>query len=181
MKCLEREKMFAYVHRLLAPREEAEVRAHLAGCAACQAASREYEKLDSLLDEWKTVQPSVSFDARVRSAIENSLAEPRAGFFDFLGFRWLAPAFVAVLVAVASALVIQVRHSRMGNPSTGRQASPSNSRPVTVLVESPATAESAGEEELNLYQNLSVLENYDLLADFDVLSELPKGEEKVGN
>ena len=179
MSCTEREKLFGYAHRLLDLREEHEVRAHLESCPTCRAAAEEYRKLDTLLEAWTPLEPSPSFDARVREAVERSGASRSVfGLFGLPGLRWMAPALVTVLVVVASVAVLHVRQGRRAAHAPA-QASSMPAAPDAPSV--PPTEPMGGEEELKLYQNLSVLEDYDLLAEFDLLSELPKGETKVEN
>src|SRR5260370_8739353 len=111
MKCVEREKIFAYIHHLLESRQAGQVRAHVAECARCRAVIAEYRKLDSVLEEWKPIEPSPSFDARLRAAIERTA--PVHAPLPCLGIpalRWLAPAAILPLVVVSSALVVPVRH-----------------------------------------------------------------------
>src|SRR5260370_18179332 len=112
MKCVEREKIFAYIHHLLESRQAGQVRAHVAECARCRAGIGEDRKLDSVLEEWKPIEPSPSFDARLRAAIERTA--PVHAPLSWLGIpalRWLAPAAMLALVVVSSALVVRVRHS----------------------------------------------------------------------
>ena len=181
MSCTEREKLFGYAHRLLDLREEHEVRAHLESCPTCRAAAEEYRKLDTLLEAWTPFEPSPSFDARVREAVERSGASRSVfGLFGLPGLRWMAPALVTVLVVVASVAVLHVRHGRRAAHAPA-QASSMPAAPAPDALSAPPTGTMGGEEELKLYQNLSVLEDYDLLAEFDLLSELPKGETKVEN
>ena len=205
MKCFEREQLFAYGHRLLAAREEEQVRVHVSECGACRAVVKEYGKLDTLLDGWRPAEPSPWFDARVRAAIAAETAKPYRSRSPFsLGWvRWLAPALGVVLVLAATLAVWWSRRS-LERPVTQPVVSSPASRapqnvvtPAPVLVPAPTpqmartqpvetprpvtAAVKAGEDELGLYENLTVLEDYDLLANFDVLSELPRGEKKVGN
>jgi len=179
MSCTEREKLFGYAQRLLEPREEHEVRAHLESCPTCRAAAEEYLKVDTLLEEWTPLEPSPSFDARVREAVEPSGASRSLlGLFGFPGLRWMAPALVTVLVVVAFVAVLHVRHGRRAAHAPA-QASSMPAAPDAPSA--PPTETMGGEEEVKLYQNLFMLEDYDLLAEFDLLSELPKGETKVDN
>lgn len=106
MKCLEREQLFAFAHGMLETQQADVVRGHVAGCAACQEVVREYLRLDSTLDEWKPVEPSAGFDARVRQAVEMQ-GEARGsslwgGLFALTWARWLAPASLAVIVGVVA-------------------------------------------------------------------------------
>ncbi len=182
MKCMEREKLFAYAHRLLESREEAEVRAHVAKCSLCNGALGEYQKLDGVLEEWKSVQPSPSFDARVREAVrQTAVSRLSLGFFSFTWMQRLAPVFVVVLVVTASVVFLRLRQSHEISQPGDRHMSPKATTPAPAVLPPSQPEAEAGAEELSLYENLPVLEDYDMLADFDVLSELPRGETKVAN
>lgn len=175
MKCMEREKLFGYIHHLLEGREAGEVRSHVAECAPCRGVLDEYRKLDTALEEWKPIEPSPWFDARLRARVEQSAVESRgARLYGVLG--WLAPALAVVLVVV-SVTIVRVRNS--GHGSQGPQAARNAS--TTSPGVSVAQEVEPGQEELNIYQNLPVLEDYDVLANFEVLSELPKSEKQVDN
>jgi len=203
MKCCGREQLFAYCQRLLAADEEEKVRAHVAECAACRAVVGEYEKLDTLLDDWQPAEPSPWFDARVRAAIAADLSQAQSArpLFGLAWGRWLVPALGLALVLVA-ALVVWRSYRPPVHPATqavppavvpqapqnvANPASPPavKQAPIPQMARTqPAPtppAATAAREDLQLYQDLSVLEDYDLLAGFDVLSELPKGEKEVAN
>jgi hypothetical protein len=203
MKCCEREQLFAYCQRLLAADEEEKVRAHVAECAACRAVVGEYEKLDTLLDDWQPAEPSPWFDARVRAAIaaDSSRAESARPRFGLVWVRWLAPA-VGLAVVLVAVLVVWRSHRPQVHPVTqavipaaAPQVPQNVANPVSAPAVKPAPAlqivqtrpvsaqpaAAAADEDLRLYEDLSVLEDYDLLAGFDVLSELPKGEKEVAN
>jgi hypothetical protein len=203
MKCCEREQLFAYCQRLLAADEAEKVRAHVAECSACRAVIGEYEKLDTLLDDWRPTEPSPWFDARVRAAIAADLSPAQSArpLFGLAWVRWLVPAAGLALVLVA-ALVVWRSHRPPVHPATQAVApavvpqAPQNvANPVSTPAVKPAPAPqmvqtqpvpvqpaaTAADEDLRLYEDLSVLEDYDVLASFDVLSELPKGEKEVAN
>jgi hypothetical protein len=204
MKCGEREKLFAYGHRFLAAREQEEVGAHVAGCAACRAVVEEYGKLDTLLDGWQPSEPSPWFEARMRAAIaaESARAQRSRSIVARGWARWLAPALGLVLVLTASFVVWRGRRPPQPSvtpPAASLPAAPQVPQNVVTPAPAPATLPlpapqmartqpvqtpsaaqaSAAEEDLNLYRNLTVLEEYDLFANFEVLSELSKGETKV--
>ncbi len=182
MKCMEREKLFAYVHHLLESREEAEVRAHVAKCPACNRTLGEYQKLDAVLEEWKPDEPSPWFDVRVLEAIRQTPASQSASsFFSLAWMRRLAPAFLVVLVVTASVVFLRVRQSRVISQAGGRHASASAPAAASTVSTASQPEAEPGAEELTLYEDLPVLEDYDLLTNFEVLSELPRGEAKVAN
>lgn len=177
MKCVDREKIFAYTHRMLAPDEEAEVGRHLEACDACRPVAAGYRRLDALLDEWKPAEPSPAFDGRLRSVLSAAGAPPRGLF----GLRWmpvLAPA-LTVLVFFVAVLVVRERGRETPAPAPAQSA-----RHAPHPAPPPAEVETTDEQarsELTMYQNLLLLEDYDMLRDFDVLSELPRGGKKVEN
>lgn len=177
MNCVEREKLFAYVHRMLEPREEGEVRAHVTWCPACSKRVEEFQKLDVVLDEWKPTKPSAWFDARVRAAV--AAAEPAENpgfFFGLRRRRWLSPALLVVLVVSASWVVLRTGRSPHPAPFASRRQA---AQPAAAVGSKSPQAQA--EEELSLYKDLPVLEDYDMLANFDMLSELPKGDKRVAD
>lgn len=195
MKCLERERIFAYVHRLLEAGEVEEVRAHLDECPACRAVAQDEERLDSVLAEWKAPEASPWFDARLRARLAS---ENEGGFWGFWGFlawrRWLLPATIVALIVLG---IVVTREAPRQPQQMATQEAPRVAPPIEPLPEVPqpektvqAQASVPGakqtpakleEDELSLYQNLPLLEDYELLANFDVLSELPVGDQKVVN
>jgi hypothetical protein len=180
MSCMDREKLFAYSHQLLEPIEEREVGPHVSGCARCRGIVEQYEKLEAALEEWKPVEPSPWFDARLRAAVERAEAPSSAGWLGLLGVRWLAPALATVLLVVGSVVVLrQSRHA--SHPALSQAGQKAAVAPAQVPAQPEASEAQAGQEELSLYRNLSILEDYDMLADFEVLSELPKSEKQVDN
>jgi anti-sigma factor RsiW len=66
---------------------DAAVQAHLAGCPECANAWSALHRTMSLLDEWKTPEPSPFFDSRLRAHLADIKAEEagrQAGFFAWL-------------------------------------------------------------------------------------------------
>ena len=195
MKCVEREEIFVFTHRMLEAREESEVRAHLAECSECRAVAEEFYRLDTVLDEWKPTEPSPWFDTRVRAALAAEEKERAARpLFGLRWAQWLVPAVVVVLVVLG---VVLLRRSPPNPQPVAQQSPPAVTQPAPTVppetqpqqvaqAQAPAvtqqpTAGTAEEDELSLYQNLPVLEDYDLLANFDVLSELPAKGKKLVN
>lgn len=181
MKCIDRERLFAYALGLHESREEAGVRAHLAECAACRGAVEQYRKLDAVLDEWKPTGPSTWFDTRLGARLRQAEKE-RAGFFGLRPIQWLAPAVALVALVAVSTVILRMKRPvavpKASVPPAVQVATPAA---PTVATSKAGTETESGQDELSLYKNLPVLEDYDLLADFDVLSELPKAGKQVEN
>ena len=175
MKCIEREKLFLFLHQMLEPDEADRVRHHVAGCDDCARAAEEYRRLDSALDDWNTAEPSPWFESRVRALVAAS--ERRySGFFRSGRVRMLA-AGVAALALILVAVVV-FNHQKVAEIN---QPLSSFERPTTIIPGGrvPTTAEVARkplppEEQLKMDENLSVLEDYEVVANFDALSELPQ-------
>ncbi|MGH9378622.1 MAG: zf-HC2 domain-containing protein [Terriglobia bacterium] len=200
--CVDKEQLFAYSGRMLDPREETRVKTHLSVCASCRDLLAGFEKLDSVLGEWKPVEPSPWFDARTRARVaSDAAARPRIFLPGFGWKRWAGVAAAAVLVVVASVVALRPSHSaRPGSAAPVEIAAKTSANPTSAMAaqtrpaepSAEATAEVGPEEatvaqsqpasqEMDLYQNLKVLENYDMLANFDVLSELPQASGKTND
>ena len=183
-ECFEKERLLGYATKLLEPAEEAKVHAHLAsGCETCSAAVKEYRSLDSVLDEWKAVEPSPWFDARLRTAIAAGSRARTAG--GFLGFdwarwsQWLTPALAAALVVVVSVVAVRVR--RTGHPGVGAGNTIAQQGPASAVnppsqgggaVQGPQAVQP-GPEEPGATDAAQAADDDDMLTNFDVLSELP--------
>ncbi|HUU15209.1 MAG TPA: zf-HC2 domain-containing protein [Terriglobia bacterium] len=194
MNCMEREQLFAYVHRMLEGREEETVRGHLEECAHCRGAVAELHKLDAVLDEWKPREPSAWFDARVKATI--AAAERQKAVQGFLAWPWaraIAAAVALLALIVAGLLVFRTREPIETTRPLAQKEQPAVQQPAetpkapgqTVAQSQPAATQPGQapsvEDEITMYENLGILEDYELLAGFDVLSELPMGEKKVAN
>lgn len=146
MKCEDVTKeLIAYLDRRSNSAEREEVEAHLVECAACRLRAEEFRKLWNVLDEVPLVEPSLSFDARVRQRIA---AEPRPNWF-----RWLVPqprlAFSTALLVALSVWLARLPQENM------------------------ATVAPSEQQQFEMIKDLGVLENYEVLTKFDALSELP--------
>lgn len=190
MNCMEREQLFAHIHRMLEGCEEEEARGHLEQCARCRAAVAELRKLDAVLDEWKPREPSPWFDARVRAAV--TTAEERKSLRPFFARPWVrlwVPALALLVIIIAALAMLRTRPLEQAPQPVAQKEQPQPSQPATTSpAEAPPemlaqvkTPGTSVEDELTLYENLGLLEDYELLAGFDVLSELPVGDKQVAN
>ena len=171
-KCPEKEKLFSYVHQMLERDDELEVRSHVGQCRMCEQITNEFQEFDSVLGEWKPVEPSAFFDARLKAKVATAATEQSG--FPFFGLRraqLLAPAFTVLLVVAATLIVFRTRSSYTSRPS------------VPSVVQTANIPAAKVEDELTMYENLPVLEDedYDMLAHFDILSEVPHGAKKIAN
>ncbi len=200
MKCLEREHLFSYAHRLLDQREAAQVHMHLVECPRCREAAEQFERLDAVLEGWKSPQPSAWFDARVRQAVGAQPAgSPAWGFLA--APRWARTLALVSLGVVAIAGVVWLTRSQppvsklsalVTKPSG--QTAPAQTPPQVAKLgpalaasgqvknspkpaaELKSMSSSSGEDE-----DARALDDDDLVAKFDILSELPKRDPKVAD
>ncbi|MGH9710347.1 MAG: anti-sigma factor family protein [Candidatus Acidiferrales bacterium] len=139
--------LLSYLDGRADAQERGLVEAHLKLCAPCQERAEEFRRLWHVMAEVPAVEPSLSFDARLRQRIA---AAPKSGFW---GWMMPAPRF-ALSVALLVTLSVWVG---------GRQPSSVN----------PQNSAANSEEQFRMIKDLGVLENYDVLSNFDALSDLP--------
>jgi anti-sigma factor RsiW len=155
-----------YLDGKLAPEKAAAVARHLAICSDCADRQRSFSDVGSLLDTWKPLEVSASFNARLQQRI---LADPaaQAGWLDRFSL-WLQlysfskPAFAGALLGMMVIAVMLASYT----PGTSVSITPPTASSVLVAT----TFE--GNDELALFQDMPVLENLDLLSNFEVLQEL---------
>jgi hypothetical protein len=198
MSCMDREQLFAFAHGMLDAREEATARTHMAECERCRQAVEEFARLDAVLDEWKSAEPSPWFDTRLRAALA---VEGEGGWRKALGAmqwaRWLVPAAaVAALVfwlvvarqpppppqpvaRQAPAVQKATPPPEAGHPKAGHESAPAVQARNAPTPANPAV--QVRRDETAPEDDLRVLEDFDMLANFDVLSELPQREARVAN
>ena len=198
MKCPEREQLFAFAHRLLEARDQADVQAHVEACPQCRQVVTGYHDLDHVLDEWKPAGPSPWFEARVRQSIESlQLRTTWGAWFATRWVRGLALASLAVLVGVGVLVVRRANRPSVVHEPVAQQGS-SQAPPLpsqeAAKVQPPAASPPQHRREVvaqpviqtadkgsSVDEDLQALEDYDMIANFDVLSDLPKGKGKVAN
>jgi len=146
MKCEDvARELIPYLDRRANSALRMEVEDHLAACSACHARAEEFRKVWTALDEVPLVEPSLSFDARVRERIA---AEPGPRWF-----RWLVPqprlAFSVALLLALSLWVAKFSPSARQDEAAAMKA-----------------------QDFEAVKDLGVIENLDVLSKFDALSEL---------
>jgi len=150
MKCENVSKeLIAYLDRRASSAERLVVEKHLAECASCHMRAEEFRKLWDVMGEMPVIEPSLSFDARVRQRVA---AEPRRGWMG-----WFVPQ-PRLAFSIAFLLMLSVWIARM----PGQPVAPGTAAPVV----------SAQQEDFNAIKDLGVLENYDVVTKMDALSEL---------
>jgi anti-sigma factor RsiW len=141
--------LIAYLDGKASPSERRKVESHLAQCGDCRERAQQLRLLWGVLDEWQAPPPSAGFDAHVLARVAQAPA--RSGFWT-----WLLPspraAFALTAVVLLSVWLSSLR--------------PSRSAEVVV-------AQSGGETDFKVIEDLPVLEDYDVLSNFDALSYLP--------
>lgn len=139
--------LIAYLDGRAGVQDRVVVEAHLKLCAACRERAEEIRRLWQVMAEVPTVEPSLTFDARLRQRIAEA---PKPKFW---GWMIPAPRF-ALTIALLVALSVWVG---------GRKPSSVN----------PQSSAANSEEQFRMIKDLGVLENYDVLSNFDALSDLP--------
>lgn len=156
-------RLMDYLDGNLAARERQAIELHARACAACAERIQGFSGVFSMLDSWKDVQPSPSFNARLQKRIDAELSP--SGWWGSLFARWIPlpagnPVFALALLFFVSIAAVVVRYSPAPAPTLTSQQQP------------PYAAAAAGVDDLVLYRDLPVLENLDILGNFDVLQEI---------
>jgi anti-sigma factor RsiW len=143
--------LVAYLDRRANSAERRDFEAHLTTCGDCRARAERFRALWGVLDDMPAIEPSFTFDARVRQRVA---AEPRRTWFT-----WLVPQpRLAVSAAMLAVLAVWMVKTGPVNHSDGA--------PV-------AMAQQQGQQEdFEAIKNLNVLENFDVVTSMDALSQL---------
>jgi anti-sigma factor RsiW len=143
--------LLAVVDGRAADEERERVEGHVAACAACARRMEQMRAVWTGLDSLPSIEPSASFDARLRMRIAEQPARPR--LFGWMTWNMRLVAVVAALAAVA--VWVSLRPQR------------------------PISQAAQSQQDFAVVKNLPVLENYDVVSNLDVLSDLP-GAEQAG-
>lgn len=175
MKCVDREKLFRYLHQMLEPDEADQVRRHVTGCDDCARVAEDYRRLDLALDDWTAAEPSPWFDAKVLARV-GANENRNSGFLGFGRVRMLAAAIAAMaLIIVAVVVFNHQKVAEINQPASIQQRPVAVTAPTQVPDKIEALKKPLpAEEQLKMDENLSLLEDYEVVANFDALSELPQ-------
>ena len=143
--------LLAVIDGRAASEERERVEGHLAVCGACARRMEQMRAVWSDLESLPAIEPSPSFDARLRARMAGQPAP--SGLFGWLTGNMRLIAVVAALVAVAVWITL---------------------RPA---IQRPAPTSGQTQQDFAVVKNLPVLENYDVVSNFDVLSDLPGAED----
>lgn len=166
--------LIEYLDGRLDSSTRAQVETHLASCADCRKRAAEFRTVSAVLEEWRPVEPSSVFDARLAEKIESARARSWRRWPV-----WLRPAYVAALalLLVAAGIVIWTHHASQPAPAPVAVRTPMPVAPAPAPTSPTVSKEE--DEEVFLLENLAVLENAEMLEDFDVLSEIGPAKPKV--
>jgi anti-sigma factor RsiW len=166
MNCKQIEsRLIDYLDGNLGAPERERMELHARSCALCAERIRGFLNVFGVLDEWKGIEPSASFNRRLDERLE---AEPaRAPFWGYFFGRLVPlpagnPVFALALLVVVSLAALVVGYS----PSEPRNLAAQHSQSYA------SAASAAGVDDFALFQDLPVLEDLDVLRNFDVLQEL---------
>jgi anti-sigma factor RsiW len=165
MNCRQVEnRLMDYLEGTLAARERELIDLHARSCVLCAERIQGFPEVFGLLDSWKDIEPSPSFNARLEQRLEREAASRNwlGNLFPRLAaLRFGYPAFALALMLAVSIGAIVVKYS------------PSQTQTVASRQQAPLMASaSAADDDLTLYRNLPVLEDLDVLRNFEVLQEL---------
>ncbi|MBI2816107.1 MAG: zf-HC2 domain-containing protein [Acidobacteria bacterium] len=156
-------RLMDYMEGALREQDHQTVQAHLHSCSSCAQRVEGFMDVFNVLDSWKGIEPSPSFNAGLRQRIEQESAS--AGWWGTVFARLIPlpagnPVFALALLLIVSVAAVVVRYS----PAP----------PATTLARQQPTlvANAAGVDDIALYRNLPVLEDLDVLRNFEVLQDL---------
>ncbi|OFV93519.1 MAG: hypothetical protein A3F68_06310 [Acidobacteria bacterium RIFCSPLOWO2_12_FULL_54_10] len=166
MKCHEMENYaIAYLDEKLSSREQAAVQQHLERCGACASRLKSFSEISNMLSEWEDIQPSNAFHVQLDRKILESAPNNwwQRYWSQIMPLSAPGPVFASLAVSFFLIAVLVMRYT----PSTediftGQQAQLSN------------IANTAGVDELALYENLSLLEDWEVVSNFEVLQEMKR-------
>jgi len=134
---------------------------HLESCAACAQHLKEMRATMSLLDEWKTPEPSPYFDVRLQARLREEMVKPQSGWM-----YWFRRPVLAAALTVLMGIGVGLFFTRTSGIYRGDQ-----DLPIAEVAE-PGTAVS----------DLQALEkNHDLYSDFELLDDLALQQDVVAN
>lgn len=158
--------LIEYLDGNLSPVERTEIDAHAKSCTLCAERVQGFSNVFGMLDSWKEIEPSPSFNLRLEQRLAAEAAS--RGWWRNFAARWVPfpigmPGHAIAMLAMVVVGGIAFKYSS------------SDSTPV-VAINNPqpayVTTVSASTDDLALYRNLPVLEDLDVLRDFEVLQEL---------
>jgi anti-sigma factor RsiW len=176
------EDLSALLDRELPAAREAEVRAHLEGCADCQVRLAAFSSLNASLRGVGARPVPADLEARLLARVgREDMALPRHGASERSrpGRRpRLAPAILVAALAAAAAVVVYLGVVR--GPGVPVPGLPIAQRPERRTEERPAPPaasdlDAASEEELSLAIELDTLEDLDVIANLDLLEQMEPG------
>jgi anti-sigma factor RsiW len=167
MNCKQIEsRLIDYLDGNLGVPERERMELHARSCALCAERIIGFSDVFDVLDDWKGIETSASFNRRLEERLEAESA--RAPFWGYFFGRLVPlpagnPLFALALLVVVSLAALVVGYS----PSEPRNLAAAAQRSQTY-----ASAAPAGVDDFALFQDLPVLEDLDVLRNFDVLQEL---------
>ncbi|MBI1955547.1 MAG: zf-HC2 domain-containing protein [Acidobacteria bacterium] len=166
MTCQEIEsRAIAYMDGRLPSHERKAMEQHFQDCPACAEQMQGFAQVSDLLGEWRDIQPSAGFQARLEQRIQETAP---ASWWESFWSRLLpvpapSPAFATVFLVVLLVSALLVRYSPAPVETFERQ------QPAAT-----ASAGSQGVDEITLSQNLALLEDWEVVTNFEVLQELKR-------
>jgi hypothetical protein len=196
MTCQEvRENLGAYLIQKLSNEESASIKQHLGRCTICAHELDNLRQVDSVLEHFDSIEPSLSFDARLFARLDE--LETRSGkeWFGWGRIRLIdryAWSLVVLLITTVG-VWIGIRHQQYRELNTlqkvielqdrylgsSKERGNPRSEPSIQTRESTATKNSPGQKAVETpvgkdeeipEEDQALLENLELLQDYEILS-----------
>jgi hypothetical protein len=138
----------------------AEENEHLASCRGCAEQLKEMRATMTLLDEWRTPEPTPYFDVRLQARLREEMAKPQGWL------HWFRRPVLAAALTVLLGVGVGVWYTR----STG------------IYDPGPGISDNVPPAPGSAVSDLQALEkNHDLYSDFDLLDDLDVQQDVVAN
>lgn len=142
------------------------VETHIASCPACAAKLQGFRQTMTLLDEWRSPEPSQYFDTRLGARLREEMARPAQGRLHWLLRPVWAGALAALIIAGTAAMINR------------DVLFPGPEEKIAIRVPVPGPPAEPGTAVGDL---LALEKNHELYADFDVLDELQVQNDVTAN
>lgn len=166
MKCYELENYaIAYMDEKLSSKEQVAVQLHLEVCSACANRLKSFSEISKVLSEWEDIQPSNAFHVQLDHKLLEStpISRWQRLWSQIMPLSTPGPVFASLAVSFFLVAVLVMRYSP-----------PSEDIFASQQAQLSHIENTAGIDELALYENLTLLEDWEVVSNFEVLQEMKR-------